>query len=152
MILSQRLNRPIPALGPEFFKTYEVSRPRSTHFRKATCSEVECPNRERGWVSMIHTNTPLGVTQANYIRLHSGRRFDVISDFGGTVTFRFPPGQDCFSEHKVPLDREPIFRKLDGDWRGYGTARVLRSGDWLDDFGEHQERLADQQRVKGVAK
>lgn len=144
MIFEQQLNRPAPRLAPQFFKTYEVSRPHATHFRKATCAEVDCPNLARGWRSVIDVSTTLGQEQATYIRSHSGRSFST-TEAGTMITFTFPAGQQCFSQHSVPLDREPVFRKLDGDWRGYGGARVLRAGDWLEDFGEHQERLAEQQ-------
>ena len=143
MIFQQPLNRPVPRLDPQHFKTYEVSRPRSTHFRLATCAEVDCPNRARGWKSIIDVSTSLGQKQASYIRLHSGRAFEA-TGHGEMITFTFPAGQNCFSEHMVPLDREPVFRKLDGDWRHYSNAQQLRARDWLDDFGEHQERLAAQ--------
>lgn len=145
MIFEQSINRPTPALGPEFFTTYEVSRPTSTHFRKATCVEVDCPNRERGWRSTIDVSTQLGQGQARYIRLHSGRHFTTTAA-GTLVMFDFAPGQECFSQHRVPLDREPAFRKLDGDWRRYGGARELRAKDWLEDFGEHQLLLAEQRQ------
>jgi hypothetical protein len=96
-------------------------------------------------------STKLGREQANYIRLHSGRHFSTNQPGPDMlITFVFPAGQMCFSEHKVPLDREPFFRKLAGDWRKYDSGQVLRARDWLDDFGEHQQRLADQRQKAGV--
>jgi len=146
MIFEQKINRPVPRLGPEYFRTYAILRPRATHFRKASCAEVNCPNRERGWKTVVDVSTTLGQGQANYVRLKSGLSFTV-SQAGDIVTFVFYPGQNCFSEHMVPLDREPNFRKLDGDWRGYRSEPVvMRASDWLDDFGTHQERLVEQRR------
>lgn len=143
------LNRPAPALAPEFFKTYDVRRPRSTHFRKATCAEVDCPNRERGWRTTCDVSTVLGQQQANYIRMKSGRHFTTKAA-GDMVSFTFPPGQECFSQHTRPLDREPFFRVIQGDWREYGRGQRLDVRAWLDNFGEHQERLAEQVRRSGI--
>jgi hypothetical protein len=137
-VFSQQINRPQPAGPPNAYRTYEILRPRDTHFRKATCSEVSCPNRERGWKSMIDVSTPLGVKQANYIRLHSGRSFTV-EQFGQLATFTFAPDQDCFSEHRVPLEREPDFVIVGGDWRQHtGAAQRVKAQDWIDDLGENQ--------------
>lgn len=143
MIFQSAVNRPTPSLGPQWFKTFEVNRPRNTHFRKAKCTEVECPNNQRGWRTVCDVSTALGKSQANYIRLKSGRSFTV-EQSGDLTTFTFPAGQMCFSDHRVPLDREPFFRKLSGDWRQYGEAKAMRAVDWLDDFGNHQQNLAEQ--------
>lgn len=146
MILNMpQLNRPVPALGPEHFKSYEVSRPRSTHFRKATCREVECPNYERGWRTTCDISTELGQQQAAYITKRSGRTYTAHS-VGDMLTFTFPAEQLCFSQHTVPLDREPFFAVKAGDWRRYGTTQQLRVRDWLDDFGAHQLRIAEQRQ------
>lgn len=149
MNFRQAVNMPQPRLDPQFFQTYDIRRPRSTHFRKAKCSEVECPNRARGWRTTCDVSTVLGQQQANYIRMKSGRYFTAVAA-GDMVSFTFPPGQECFSQHTVPLDREPHFRKVQGDWREYGRAHVLNARTWLDDFGEHQEKLAEQVRRSGV--
>lgn len=150
MIFNSTVNRPAPSLSPEYFKSYEVSRPRATHFRKATCQEVDCPNYARGWRTAVDVSTTLGQSQANYIRLKSGRSFTTEVS-GDIVIFTFPAGQRCFSQHTVPLEREPLFRVLGGDWRGNPSrtpAQILRPQAWLDHFGEHQQRLAEQ-RQKG---
>ena len=65
----------------------------------------------------------------------------------GLTEFTFEAGQTCFVEHRVPLEREPLYVVRDGDWRGNprGTAPRIhtRPDDWVDDFAEHQQRLAD---------
>lgn len=137
MRLEQKVNLPSLAGPPSAYKTYEVSRPRSTHFRKATCQEVDCPNWQRGWRTSCDVATPLGRTQANYIRLHSGRSWTVVAA-GDLVTFTFAPGQECFSQHTRPLDREPFFRIASGDWRQRDSGIAVRAQDWIDDLGDNQ--------------
>lgn len=133
-----------PAMGPESYKTYAIQAPRSTHQRKATCAEVDCEYYLNGWQVKADERTELGARQAGYIRTLSGRRFEEKHEDGFTQ-FLFYPGQTCFSEHFVSLDREPQYLVLGGDWRGNPRGEAPRIhesfDDWANDFGEHQERL-----------
>ena len=134
--------------GPaQAYKTYQILQPRKTHFRPATCQEVDCPNFEYGWQTTVDVGTELGRKQANYIRLHSGRSFTYDHRKGGTlVTFVFASGQKCFAEHRVSLYREPIYRIKGGDWRGNPRkvpAIPLRGSAWVDDFGENQIKVKE---------
>lgn len=132
-----------PAMGPEAYKTYAIRAPRSTHQRKASCREVECAGYRYGWVTRIDENTDLGKRQAAYIRALSGRRFQESLE-GGLVEFQFYPGQTCFREHFVSLDREPQYLAVGGDWRGNprGERQEFKSFDsWVNDFGDHQYKL-----------
>lgn len=137
--------RVTPAMDATAYKTYSIRAPRSTHSRKATCAEVGCPNHENGWVTRVDEATELGARQAGYIRRMSGRKFAEGRDEAGLTEFVFPPGQKCFAEHFVPLDREPQYLVLGGDWRGNprGDAPVVHRtfDDWANDFGDHQDRL-----------
>ena len=138
--------RPPPLMPPTGYKTYKIARPVGSHFRSATCAEVNCSAWRQGWETTIDTFTTLGGRQANYIRLHSGRSYTHTQD-GVLVTFRFPAGQTCFRAHRMPVGREPLFARVDGDWRGnpFGTRPVMFKGhrQFIDDFAEHQIRLAD---------
>lgn len=149
------LNRVQPRMPPQAYKSYHIARPLASHFRRATCQEANCSAYLRGWHTVIDISRrargslPSGAAQANYIRLHSGRRYSVTQN-GDLVTFTFAAGQQCFAEHRVPVGREPLFVVSDGDWRGNprGT-KPIRFRDYrafLDDFGEHQLRLADRQK------
>ncbi len=96
-----------------------------------------------GWQTLVDEATALGQAQAGYIRHKSERRFTESRDEAGLTVFTFPPGQPCFRAHKVRLDREEIFTKFPGDHRGRtGEARLLRPADWVEDFAEHQQKLA----------
>jgi hypothetical protein len=131
--------------GPvQAYKTYQVKAPRATHFRPATCKEVDCAAYRNGWVTNVDTNTAIGRQQANYIRLHSGRTW-AVSEVNNLASFAFPPGQECFREHSVPLEREPLYVVRGGDWRAnLGMIRQhVRPADWVDDFATHQQSIAD---------
>lgn len=142
------LMRPDPILPVQGMETYEIISPVQTHTRPATCAEVDCPAHLNGWITKIDSATELGRKQLNYIRLHSGREFADVTPIGTTVVeLLFNAGQECFAEHRVPLDRPALFLKRGGDWRArtYEPIR-MRSVDWVDDFANHQESIVDRQR------
>jgi hypothetical protein len=146
--MERRLFRITPALPVQAFTTYQVSTPPATHARPATCAEVECQAQANGWRTTVDVGTELGRRQANYIRLQSGRTFTA-TEAGTLVTFEFPAGQRCFTEHRVSLERPAFYLKRGGDWRGATSpARRMSAQDWVDDFAEHQQGLADH-RTKG---
>ena len=137
----------IPPQGPvQAYKTYELQAPLSTHWRPATCEEVDCDAYRNGWVTKLDVSTELGARQAEYIRMRSGRTFhDVTPLNSALVELMFPAGQRCFRQHRVPLEREPLCIVRGGDWRQQlGQRRVLRADDWVDDFATHQDNLAQQ--------
>lgn len=128
-------------------KTYAIVAPRSTHHRPATCAEVECEAWAHGWVTAVDERTELGQRQAGYIRTKSGRAYTMSGDADGRTVFTFKPGQSCFREHTVRLDRPELYVVREGDHRGNprGAEPLVhkRARDWVDDFATHQERLAD---------
>ncbi|MCG6493441.1 hypothetical protein [Kitasatospora sp. A2-31] len=141
------MNRIEPNMPVAAYKTYRILSPQSTHFRPATCAEAECEAHLNGWRSTIDEATDLGQRQAHYIRKESGRRFVEERLESGLTRFEFEAGQQCFAGgHQVRLDRPEHYLLQDGDWRGNPTGRnqALTAQDWIDDFGEHQQRLADQ--------
>lgn len=123
--------------------------PVATHWRTATCGEVDCENHARGFQVTADVSTELGRRQANYIRMKSGRHFSS-QQIADLVTFTFPAGQICFATHRVQLEREPNLYVRGGDYRGNaGTPRrALNAQQWVQDFGEHQLTVAEQ-REKG---
>ena len=92
---------------------------------------------------MVDESTEMGQKQAHYIRRLSGRIFtegprDVMT------LFTFPPGEECFREHTVRLDREEVYVVRGGDWRG-NPRKEHRTHDtadnWVEDFSEHQQTI-----------
>lgn len=141
----------IPARLPVgAMKTYALKQPAATHFRRATCAEVDCDLHLNGWKTEIDESTELGQSQAYYIRNSSGRRY--VEDRNirpGMTVFTFEAGQTCFGSirHQVSLERPPLYVVRGGDWRGNpdGSVRTHANGDdWVDDFANHQQNLADQ--------
>lgn len=144
------LNRIEPNLPAAAYKTYQIIAPKSTHYRPATCEEVECDMYQNGWKSIIDESTDLGKKQAHYIRYESRRSFKTERLPNGLTSFYFEPGQQCFYEHQVKLDRPEIYVVTGGDFRGnpLGTAPVRHknAADWQDDFANHQDKLANQRQ------
>lgn len=140
--MHQQPNRITPRLAVEQVKTYAIRAPKETHTRQARCEEVNCQAQQSGWSTVVDETSDLGRRQAHYIRTEAGRRFTVRKLAGQTV-FRFPPGEQCFQEHRVSLDRPELYLVHGGDWRGATTkARIHSSPDaWVNDFGEHQDRI-----------
>jgi len=148
MIVKRQLFRLEPVGPAAAYKTYGLTAPIKTHTRPGTCGDVECRNYLNGFKIIADVSTELGRKQANYIRLHSGRRFTV-EENADLVTFIFPPGQTCFEQHRVSLHREPNFFIKGGDYRGNPLGlptRRLGPTQWRDDFGEHQEGIIEVQR------
>jgi hypothetical protein len=127
-------------MAPEAYKTYGFSAPLSTHWRAGTCEEAACPHHLHGWETRVDLSTEQGQYLAGYIRTRSGRQFEEVEP----GAFRFPPGQDCFrsGEHRVRVERPELFMVRNGDWRRAERPQQLDPQVWLDDFREHQDRLA----------
>jgi len=130
-------------------KTYQVQAPLITHWRLATCAEVDCPVYLNEWRIRVEGLTP---AQQHAIRT-SGRRFRVLDLGEGQTWWIFEPGQRCFRahEHRLPVGRPNLYVVRDGDpWRGNprGTParRHTRPEFWVEDFAEHQQMLYDQWR------
>jgi hypothetical protein len=140
--MGRPLNRIVPNLPAAAYKTYGIRSPMATHFRPATCAEVDCQPYQFGWV----TTVPAGSQDEAVIR-RAGRRFFEERVGGGFIQFKFPPGQSCFkvSTHRVSLQRPENFVVLGGDWRGNPTGspavKHTKPEFWIEDFAGHQDRL-----------
>jgi hypothetical protein len=127
-------------------KTFEIAAPLASHWRPASCAEVECQHYIHGWMTTVLP----GSDDETLIR-QSGRAFLPHSETmpDGFVRYTFPPGQPCFraATHRAPLEREPLFTLRGGDWRGNPRGLAAQTYDrayqWVDDFATHQQRLAD---------
>lgn len=138
-----------PRMRPDEMQTYSISSPRSTHFRPATCAEVECLAYTHGWVTTVDEATDLGQAQAYHIRKVSGRKYAEVRLPSGLTEFTFEAGQVCFAQeqHVLPVGRPEIYTVTGGDWRGNPrgtpTRRHVRAEDWAEDFALHQDKLND---------
>lgn len=146
-----------PQLPPAAYKTFQISSPISTHRKPATCAEAQCSHYLGGWATVVDEGTELGQAQAYYIRHDSGRKFAEEPGGIGLTRFVFEAGQTCFlppppgqpptHRHTVSLERPQIFVVREGDWRGNPRGiepRIhTRAADWVDEFANHQQKLAD---------
>jgi len=146
-----RIESPLPS---QAFRTYALRQPLATHWRVATCAEVDCPRYLDGWKTPLDMSTQDGQNAAAWIR-QSGLRFSEEVTGPSALTFRFPAGQLCPrstpghpKRHRAPLGRPPVMLRFDGDHRQRIGNTVLhgRAEDWRDDFGEHLDRAAEQKQ------
>lgn len=128
-----------PIAPAEAYQTYSLKRIPGVHTRPARCEEVDCLAYQQGWLTKIDISTDLGQRQAAYIRTKSGRAFTTWQD-DTLITFTFYPGQQCFAQHQLALERDPLFLVRGGDHRGNPTGmqrRHTRGEDWVEDMTEH---------------
>ncbi len=147
--------RPINRIQPQgpvnVYKTYSITRPMVSHWRKATCEEVECRAHVNGWQTFVDESTDEGAAQAYYIRRESGRGFTETINEHGITELTFGAGQTCFDSaseaHRVSLDREAFYAVQGGDWRQRIGQKFTHAtpDSWVNDFGEHQDQLARRQ-------
>ena len=134
------IQRAVPQLAVGQMTTYGVQIPK----RRATCKEVDCPHYLKGWSTTIVANS----ADEALIR-GSGRRWSNMEPLpGGFRRYTFSGGQPCFAaaKHRVAAD-VATFYKRGGDWRATVTPAVkMRPSDWVDDFANHQQKLADKQQ------
>src|SRR5262245_45378310 len=96
-----------PAGPPQWYQTYRVEAPLATHWRKASCEEINCPAYFKGWKTYIDLSTDLGQKQYYYITKESKRRFSELKVTDTIIAFTFESGQPCFGrdKHRIQLDR-----------------------------------------------
>jgi hypothetical protein len=138
--MTRPLNRIDPQLPVGAVKTYQAVAT-SDETVVAACQSVGCQAWRQGWDTLVDEATDLGRRQAAYIRGQSGRTFQELPAEGGGTVFRFESGQRCFADHHT---RPAHYLVRGGDHRG-NTGLItehVRPEDWVEDFAEHQDRLA----------
>jgi hypothetical protein len=131
-----------PLLGAEHMKTYQMAQPLATHWRPATCEEVDCPNYLNGWKVRVDGLPPQLLAAAT----SSGREYARLDVAQGEAWLVFAAGQPCFaaSAHRVLVGRPQRYFERGGDFRGNprGERRELKAADWVDSFANHQDKIA----------
>lgn len=140
--MQRPMNRLQPAMPVTAYKTYQIKAPLSTHFRPATCAEVDCPDYLNGWRVRWESLTP----DLRHAATTSGRRYRLDAVSATESWLLYEAGQPCFraAEHRKRLERPELFIVRGGDWRqAVGEARQhSRADDWVDDFANHQSRIS----------
>jgi hypothetical protein len=116
---------------------WRIETPRSSHYRTASCAEVNCVSYYLGFQVLL----TLDGTQ-DYLMVEirqSKMEYTEEQIGGGLIRFVFSPGQECFEgqagEHKTNLERDPIFLK---------NRTVQEFNQWQDGIGESLYRLGRQ--------
>jgi hypothetical protein len=139
------MNRITPNMPVQAYRSFEIRSPLATHYRPATCGEVDCTPHLNGWTTRVDESTELGQQQAHYIRHDTSRRHTEERQPDGLTAFAFEAGQRCFAadKHQAPVGRPEIYLSRGGDWRGTTTGPLTHSGPegWLDEFQTNQDHL-----------
>lgn len=118
---------------------FAIAAPLDTHWRVGTCEEDSCVYFLKGWQTVCDETTELDQLRAAYIRNDKTRRHTETREGVTRTVFRFEAGQQCFRQHRVPLDRPELYLV-----RGErGAQSLVHSGPqaWLDDFCTNQDRV-----------
>lgn len=133
-----------PQMPSQNYQTFQVASPLSTHYKPATCKEIDCPNYLNGWRIRVE-GLPEDML---HLAKHSGRRFREVSIKEGETYLVFEGGQKCFQEstHRTSLQRPEFYFIGQGDWRSYSSRNAERvsTEEWLDRFRTNQDSLATQ--------
>jgi hypothetical protein len=139
--------RPEPLMSSQAYKTFSTRSPLTTHFRKATCAEVQCAGYVNGWTFSV---TALKLDpQLDYLARHSGKRFREVDGTPNGLEglyLVYEPGQTCFDidSHVTALERPAFYYVGRGDNRTFSTRRALqhsRAEDWVDDMSNHLDKI-----------
>lgn len=133
-----------PAGPPAAYRTFQIAMPLETHWRPATCAEVDCPQYLNGWRVRLD-----GLSEEDRWAIHrSGRHFVRHDIAAGETWLVFEPGQACFaaSEHRAPLGKPELFIVKGGDWRANPTGEFRQHSSaesWVDEFATNQNKIAE---------
>lgn len=113
-MLNRETFRITPKIPAEKMTSFEIAAPLSTHWRRASCAEVICPDYHNGWTTPVEALLPGERTRLKAM----GFLFVEVPGSDGPVLM-FEQGQRCMgaSRHRVRADREEIFLQRAGDWR-----------------------------------
>lgn len=152
-MIQRPINRVDPKLPASAYKTYSIAAPLSSHWRPATCAEIDCPRYLKGW--RVHVEQlPAELLQTARTARHkvNGRwvpyRYSELHVAEGQTYLVFEPGQPCFEAetHRTRIEQPELYIVRDGDWRGNPRGTQARQHSrpehWVEDFAEHQDRLA----------
>jgi hypothetical protein len=141
--IQQISNTPGPKMPPGWYKTYQIAQPVGTHYRLATCAEVQCKAYLEGWT---YKKSDLEAENLLYAVTHAGKRYREMSlTDSPDIYLVFEPGQACFQapSHRVSLERPAFYFAGRGHYQqGYSHRRATefdRPEDWVDSFATHQD-------------
>jgi hypothetical protein len=116
---------------------YQATYPLESHWRQATCKEVDCHNYVMGWV----TRVVIGSDMDSYIKeVSKTRKYNMVRE-GGFNAYYFEAGQQCFSgearQHRIKLERGAWLTK-NAPSRSplFLEQNAMDVDQWIDEFNE----------------
>lgn len=137
-------------------KTFVYDTPSDTHYRKATCAEVECSKYANGFAIPITPSQDIEafegtLKQAGYTFARGEGPEHLAAEYpAGTRWLVFPPEQRCLESfknpHRIALDHDPIVSIRGGDFRMFtgDNQHFNRVDDWVDALQESTQRLHEE--------
>ena len=121
-------------------KVFQATWPKSSHWRQATCEEVDCPHYLLGWV----TRVVRGSENDLHIRADKKRRYKMGKE-GELNAYYFEAGQQCFrgeaGDHYKKLERGAWLTKNAANRNPLFLERVaMEPQQWIDEFNEEANR------------
>lgn len=133
---------PQPAGDPRSYKTFGIRAPLSTHFRKATCEEVDCADWRYGWKLRWDVLSE----SDRHLITHCGRKYVIDQEW-----IIFEAGQPCFrfDVHRTRVDRPELYlvkgSHMSMASRHAGGAMQHKNvEDWIDDFQNTTDKVVQQ--------
>ena len=120
---------------------YQATWPKDSHWRQATCKEVDCPQYIMGWV----TRVIVGSDMDDYIKEVSRvRKYKVVRE-GELNAYYFEAGQQCFKgeagAHYKKLERGAWLTKNAPNRHPMFLEQTAMEADrWMDEFNEESYR------------
>lgn len=136
------LQRVTPQMPTHNYQTFQVASPLETHYRQASCAEVDCDQYLNGWRLRIDGLPP----DLLHIAKNSGRQYTMERISETETWLVYPAGQTCFkAPHRTSLERPEFYRIGRGDYRSYSvhSARSVSTEEWLDRFRTNQDNLLE---------
>lgn len=141
------LQRIPPRIESKYLKTYSWLRPLNTHWRPATCEEVQCEDFVNGFKLTIDVSTKLGQRQYDFITHDRERSYTIEREGVYLYHFIYGPGNRGFAgdkhDHRLPIEREPLLFVRAGDWRQYLGEPFQHKyvDDWVEDIAQNQDAI-----------
>lgn len=136
-----RISRGMPYTAPKYQYRGDSRQRFSKHpkyWKRCGCKDFGCGAYERGWEIKIDLSPfqnvedmHLNQVRYNWIRDHSGLQFTERL-IGCKVIFSFEAEQECFSEHKIAVERDPMF---------FHNRRRIDYNQFFDEFKETDHQL-----------
>ena len=144
---------PSGALNLETRRTFSAIMPEATHYEPATCEQVGCKRRAEGFAVLHDTTRQADRDRLDWIYANPGGRQWYKTVEGGITRLDFPPGNDCFEQHRRMLDKPAMLVDRKGSHTARGVVdrlpivrRHTRGSDFMEDLREHTSAAIDQHR------